>query len=103
MESPANFYRKEVALPRDLPGIVNPFASVRIYDRELIANTFTAQRHATFLTQAQRQGVHAALTGTRGADRERRERMLENCEVSWWNPEVVWTSALAAVNRVLQL
>jgi hypothetical protein len=88
---------------RDLPGIENPFASVRIYDRELIASTFTAQRHATFLTQAQRQGVHAALTGTRGADRDRRERMLENCEVSWWNPEVVWTSALDAVNRVLQL
>ena len=87
----------------ELPSIENPFASVRIFDRELIANTFTAKRHAAFLAQAQRQGVHAALSGTRGADRERRERMLESCEVSWWDPEGAWRGALAAVNRVLQL
>lgn len=88
---------------RDLRAIENPFASVRIFDRALIANTFTAKRHAAFLAQAQCRGVHAALIGSRGADRERRERMLQNCQVSWWNPMDAWPGVVDAVNRVLLL
>lgn len=87
----------------DVHRIDNPFASVQIYDREIIANTFKAKRHTRFLAQAQSLGVHAALSGTRGADRERRERMLEDCVAEWWDPQLAWSGVSNAVSGVLSL
>ena len=67
------------------------------YERERIRRTFTAARHQKFLEHANREGVQAALAGTRGSDRQRRERMLESCRAAWWNPEQAWHGAREAV------
>ena len=87
----------------ELHRIRNPFESLRIYDRNRIEQTFTAARHRNFLEQFQREGVQAALTGTRGADRDRRERMLDTCKVDWWNPEQAWAGKNNAILKGLLL
>lgn len=88
----------------DLHSIPNPFRGLRIYDREQIESTFTAARHTNFLARVRSQGVQAALVGTRGADRDRRERMLdESCRVDWWNPEHTWAGIYNALNAAFEL
>lgn len=87
----------------EVHGIPNPFASLRIYDRKRIEQVFTAARHKGFLADVRRGGVQDALAKTRGADRDRRERMLENCRADWWNPEQAWAGRFDAVNLALQL
>lgn len=88
----------------ELHSIPNPFRGLRVYDREQIESTFTAARHTNFLAHVRTQGVQAALSGTRGADRDRRERMLdESCRVGWWDPDRVWAGRHNAINAVLAL
>ena len=81
----------------------NPFSLVKVYDRESISQTFTAARHRHFLARAVHFGVHEALNGTRGADRRRRERMLKECEVVWWNPKDVWDQLDEAIRQGMSL
>lgn len=87
----------------ELHRIPNPFASLRIYHRERIEQVFTAARHQGFLADVRRGGVQDALAKICGADRARRERMLENCRVDWWNPEQAWAGRFDAVGLALQL
>lgn len=83
----------------ELHFIPNPFATLQIFERERIDQTFKAQRHRNFLTIAQSSGVQRAIAGTRGADRERRERMLEQCRAEWWNPDEAWNGLQRAIQR----
>ena len=87
----------------ELHHISNPFAGLKIYERARIDGAFTAARHQTFLAHVQRAGVQAALAGTRGADRGRRERMLEACRADWWDAEQAWARARDAVVTAVQL
>lgn len=85
----------------ELPNIENPFADLCIYERSRIDEMFTAARHQRFLSAIHSSGVQAALSGTRGADRERRLRMLECCKASWWNPQRAWDGIYSAVTEGL--
>jgi hypothetical protein len=76
---------------------------LRIYERNRIDQTFTAARHANFLRTAQDSGVQAALANTRGADRERRIRMLNDCRADWWNPNDAWEGVGNAIQAALLL
>ncbi len=87
----------------EVASIPNPFESLQIYDREKIQQTFTAIRDRGFRELAQTAGVQEALMGTRGADRLRRLRMLEGCQVEWWTPEIAWEGRLSAIDRAYQL
>lgn len=86
-----------------LSSIPNPFESLRIYDREIIQQTFTAIRDRGFRELARTAGVQEALMKTSGADKVRRLRMLENCRVEWWSPEIAWAGRLNAINRAYDL
>jgi len=107
IESKRRFNRTPTYQQLQLEGlhsIPNPFRELRIYDREAMESTFTAARHKSFLTKVRQQGVQAALAGTRGADRDRRERMLdEHCRVDWWDPERTWAGRHHAINAVRAL
>jgi len=107
IESKRRFNRTPTYQKLQLEGlhsIPNPFRELRIYDRQRIETTFTAARHRNFVTHVRQKGVQAALAGTRGADRIRRERMLEeSCRVHWWNPETIWAGRHHAINTVLAL
>jgi len=107
IESKRRFNRTPTYQQLQLEGlhsIPNPFRELRIYDREAMESTFNAARHRNFLTKVRQQGVQAALAGTRGADRDRRERMLdERCRVDWWDPERTWAGRHHAINAVRAL
>ncbi len=83
----------------ELDRIPNPFASLQIFERERIKQTFKANRHQNFLATARNFGVQRAIAGTRGADRERREHMLENCRAEWWDPDEAWDGLQDAIQR----
>lgn len=91
-----NRHLRELSLP-ELAQIDNPFESLILYDRTLIPQIFTAKRHASFLAKATQHGVQHALAGTRGADRERRLRMLEECRLPQWRPDEVWRQVEEAI------
>lgn len=84
-----------------LPTIANPFSDLRLYSRERIDETFTAARHERFISEVRSSGVQHALAGTRGADRERRIRMLDTCRVDWWNPDDAWRDICNATTEAL--
>ena len=87
----------------ELDQLPNPFTHLRIYERSRINQTFTAARHMNFLRTAQRSGVQVALANTRGADRDRRIRMLGNCCANWWNPSLAWEGVGNALQLALLL
>lgn len=91
-----NRHLRELSLP-ELARIDNPFESLILYDRALIPQIFTAKRHASFLVKATPHGVQHAFAGTRGADRERRLRMLEECRLPQWRPDEVWGQVEEAI------
>lgn len=86
-----------------LPTITNPFSDLRLYSRKRIDEIFTAARHERFISEVRGSGIQFALAGTRGADRERRIRMLEACRVDWWNPQHTWHGIHNAMTEALLL
>lgn len=75
----------------NLSSIENPFSDLEIYDKEKVRSVFSAISHERFLEDVERLGLQQALSVSSSAVMQaRRLRLLQRCQVSWWNPVLEW-------------